>query len=60
MKTTSVHVSSEDEIDHVSKKYLHDVKGWVEGAPTCASNDFHVSDIIINFALVQEVDVEAS
>jgi hypothetical protein len=59
-KTTSTHVSSEDEIDHVSKKYPHDAKGWVEGVATCASNDSHVSDININFALVQEVDVKAS
>jgi hypothetical protein len=59
-KTTATHVSSEDEIDHVSKKYPHDAKGWVEGATTCASNDFHVSDININFALFQEVDVKAN
>jgi hypothetical protein len=52
LKTTSTHVLSEDEINHVSKKYPHDVEGWVEGATTCASNDFHVLDINIDFTLV--------
>jgi hypothetical protein len=60
LKTTSIHFSSTDEIDHVSKKYRHDAEGWVEGAITCASNDFHVLDINIDFALVQEVDIKAS
>jgi hypothetical protein len=43
---------SVDEIDHVSKKYPHDVEDWVKGATICASNDFHVLNININFALV--------
>jgi hypothetical protein len=47
--TQKTHVSSGDEINHVSKKYLHDVKGWVEGTITRALDNFHVSDINIDF-----------
>jgi hypothetical protein len=60
LKTSSTHVSSIDEIDHVLKQYLHNVENWVEGTTACASYDFHVLDINIDFALVQEVDVKAS
>jgi hypothetical protein len=35
------------------------LKGWVEGANVHALDDFHVSDVNINFALVHEVDVKA-
>lgn len=59
LKTTLIHVLNVDEIDHVSKKYPHDVEDWVKGATICASNDFHVLNININFALVQEVDIKA-
>jgi hypothetical protein len=52
LKTTSIHVSSIDEIDHVLKKYLHDVEDWVKGTTTRASNDFHVLNINIDFALI--------
>ncbi len=51
-KTILTHVLGVDEIDHVSKKYPRDAEDWVDGATTCASNDFHVLDINIDFALV--------
>lgn len=60
LNTTLTHVSSRDELDRVSKNYLQDVKGWVEVATIDASNDFHVLDVNIDFAIVQEVDVKAS
>lgn len=59
-KITSIHVSRVDEIDHVSKKYPHGVKDQVEGTIVRALNDLHVSNININFALVQEVDVKTN
>ncbi len=56
--TTLIHVSSGDEFDHVSKKDPHKVVGWIEGATTGALDDFHVLDVNINFALVQEMHVK--
>jgi hypothetical protein len=38
-KTILTHVLDTNEIDHVSKKYPHDVKDWVEGGTACALND---------------------
>jgi hypothetical protein len=32
LKTTLLHVSSVNEIDHVSKNYPHDAEYWAEGA----------------------------
>ncbi len=58
LKITLIHVSAIDKIDHVSNKYLHDVEDWVEDAIACALDDFHVSHININFALIQEVDAK--
>jgi hypothetical protein len=58
LKTIWTHVLGVDEIDHVSNKYLQDAKDWVEGATVHALDDFHVLDININFALVQEVDLK--
>lgn len=52
LKTILTHVLNEDEIDHDFKKHPQDVKDWVEGTTTRASNDFHVSDININFTLI--------
>jgi hypothetical protein len=54
--TILIHVLGEDEHDHVLKNYFQDGEGWVEVATTNASNDFHVWDVNINFALVYEVD----
>jgi hypothetical protein len=42
LNTTSTHVSSGDEFDHVSKNYLQDAEGRVEVATVDAWNDFHV------------------
>jgi hypothetical protein len=52
LRTTLVHLLRADEIDHVSKKYPQDVADWVEGTTANASNDFHVSNIIIDFTVV--------
>jgi hypothetical protein len=54
------HVSSRNDIDHVSKKFPHDVEGWVESAIACLSDVFHVLNVKTNFVLIQEVDVKAS
>jgi hypothetical protein len=59
-KTTLIHVSSRNDIDHVSKKFFHDVEGWVESAIARLSNDFHVSNVNTNFVLVQEMDIKTS
>jgi hypothetical protein len=56
--TTSTHVLGKDELDHVSKNYLQDVEGQIDIVIAYALNDFHVSDVNINFALNQEVDVK--
>ncbi len=58
LNTTSSHVWSEDELDHVLKNYPQDVEGWVEVVIANASNDFHVLGVNIDFALVQEMDVK--
>jgi hypothetical protein len=50
----------EDELDHVLKNYPPNVEGWVEVATIDALNDFHFSNVNINFSLDQEVDVKAS
>ncbi len=52
LNTTSTHVWSGNEFDHVLKNYPYDVEGQVEITITNASNDFHVSDVNIDFALV--------
>jgi len=57
--TTLIHVSGGNDLDHVSKNYPQDVEGQVEVAIVHASNDFHVSDVNIDFGLVQKVDVKA-
>jgi hypothetical protein len=59
-KTTSIHVSNEDDIDHVSKKFPHAAKGWVENASAHLLDVFHVLNVNTDFALVQEVDVKAN
>jgi len=58
LKTILTHILGVNEIEHVSNKYLQDAEDWVEGAIAHALDDFHVSDININFVLVQEVDVK--
>jgi hypothetical protein len=57
--TTSIHVSGENNVDHLSNNYPQDVEGQVGVATARASNDFHVSNVNIDFGLVQEVDVKA-
>jgi hypothetical protein len=59
LKTTLIHVLGIDEIDHVSNKYPQDAKDWVGGTTIRALDDFHVSYINIDFALVQKVNVKA-
>jgi len=53
-----MHVLGKDDLDHVSKNYLCYVEVWVEVTTTRASNDFHVSNVNIDFGLVQEMDVK--
>jgi hypothetical protein len=52
--TISTHVSSRDELDHVLKNYSQDAKGWVEVTTTNALNDFHVSNVNIDFAYARK------
>jgi hypothetical protein len=41
----------EIELDHVLKNYPPNAEGWVEVATIDALNDFHVSNVNINFSL---------
>lgn len=59
-ETISTHVLNENNIDHVSKTFPHNVKGWVESTIVHLLNVFHVSDVNTNFALIHEVDVKAN
>jgi hypothetical protein len=52
LKITLTHVLGENDIDHVSKKFPHNGKGWVENATTHLLDVFHISDVNIDFALV--------
>jgi hypothetical protein len=54
------HVSGGDEVDHVLKNYLQDAESSIEVATIRASDDFHVSNVNIDFALIHEVGVKAS
>jgi hypothetical protein len=57
---TSTLILCANEFDHVLKNYPQVAKGRVEVAIANASNDFHVLNVNIDFALGQEMDVKAS
>jgi hypothetical protein len=56
--TTLTHILGKDDLNHISKNYLQDVEVQVKVATAHALDDFHVSNVNIDFGLVQEVNVK--